>query len=243
MRAKKSIIVMAISIVSAAMVLLSLSLMGFSKISAASYDGILKTYSVERAVLRALGRSRFNLIYSGIRKEIEELPYISSCTLSRKGETIALDGEIVEDGVIITDKENYYFYYDTLLPLDKRDVGVLKDDYTLLYVEPSLLEEFIFSDFGADEKKMINTLKNLKSQFGLITTAEYDNNNSSVFSGSLVVKLPLYNATLVVEDIRDASRIGEALLLIEKEYQESKDRVSGDYNEYRVSQNLLMKMR
>ncbi len=243
MRVKSSIALMAVSIAVMALVLFSLTLMGSSELAEASYDGIVKTYSVESAVLKTLGRSRFSFISSGVKKEIESLPYISSCTLTKKGQTILVDGEIVEDGVVISDGENYYFYSDVLSPLDKKDVNVLAEDYTFLYVEHSLLDEFISSDFGTDEKKMLTTLKELKSQFGLITKAEYDNNNSSVFSASLVVELPLFNAVLVVEDIQDASRIGEALAIIEKEYKESKDRVDVKFNEYRISQNLLIKMR
>ncbi len=243
MRVKSSIALVSISIVAMALVLFSLTLMGSSELTKASFDGIIKTYSIESAVLKTLGRSRLSFVSESVKKEIEDLPYISSCTLTKKGQTISVEGECVEDGVIISDGENYYFYSDVLSPLDKKDVNVLSESYTLLYVESSLLEEFLSSSIGSDEKKMITTLKELKSQFGLITKAEYDNNNSSVFSGSLVLTLPLLNAILVIEDIRDCSRIGEALEIIEKEYKESKDRVNVKFNEYRISQNLLMKMR
>ena len=243
MKVKASIVAISISITLAFLVLLSLSMMGDFEITSSSFDGIFRTYRVESAALKAVGRGRFNPVLKSIEKEIEALNYISSCKVTQKGQTVFVSGETVEDGIIISDRENYYFYSDNLSLLDKRDIGVLADNYTLLYVEPSLLEEFLSSLFGTDEKKMLSTLKDLKSQFGLITKAEYDNNNSSVFSGSLVLTLPSLDSVLVVEDIRDCSRIGEALEIIEKEYKESKDRVDVKFNEYRISQNLLMKMR
>ncbi len=243
MSKKKSALIISVSVLPAVFVLISLFWMGSFKISSCSLDGIPGTYSVESALLRISGRSKLNLFFSTRVKEIDALPYIADCRIESKGRTLTLLGDTVREAVIITDKKNYYFYSDSLIPLDKRDVNTLKDEYTLLYVEPALLEEFLFYDFGQDEKAMINTLKELKSQFGLITTAEYDNNNSSVFSGSLLVKLPSYNAILVLEDIRYCSRIGEALKIIERQYIKSNDRVNSGVSEYRISQNLLIKMR
>lgn len=224
-------------------VLLSFRFMGAFTISSFTVEGMEATYNIEHYLLPAEGRNRSAVSLKAIKKKIEKLPYIESASIKMKGKIVKVDCTPVEDGLVITDGSDYYFYSDTLAAIDGKDVYELSDRYIVLYMEKDLLSLFLSSSFGSEELKMIDTLKGLKEHSCLITKAEYDNNNSSIFSGSLVLGLDSINSLLTLNDIRNIDRLEESLGIIESEYINSKDKLSGVRSGYLLSSGMLVKTR
>lgn len=219
------------------MLFLSERMIGEAEITSFNIKGLPDTWNIEREMLSILGRNKNLLSKRKLERTIEGLPYVDSADIIINSNGMELSGERVKDAVIIYDGSNYYFYTGELEILDRRDVYDIVDDYILLVVDSS----FLIST-GTGEKMMMNTLKGLETSNRLITRAEYDNNNSSAFSGSLTLSLDSVSAVLVVEDIREIDRLEEALKIIENEYLESKERF-GEKNEYLLSSGSLIKMR
>ena len=243
MTVRRNITVIMVTLLFLCALILSYGMKGRFTVSSFSLTSIFSTYSMECTALRNIGRNRFSLNASRIRNNIESLPYVSLCTVSVIGTELVIDVQEKEDGLIITDGERWYFCSDSLSPLDRRDVHPLSSRYLVLTVSNSLLSSFLSSSFGSGEVKMIDTLKTLKTDSALITKAEYDNNNSSVYSGSLRLTLSSLNASLVINDIRDISRLDEAVGIMKTEYSHSSDRLSGESMEYVLTDGMLIRMR
>ncbi len=243
MTEKRRIFLVAFALIALASIVLSHSLVGRFTITAYKVDGITQTYSVERNLLSSLGRSRFSFSKRKLRESLLNLPYIEEAVVKVRGNSIIINGIEKKEGLIITDGENWYFYSDTFYPIEGKDVQDLRKNYLVLLFEQEFLSRALSSTFGNEELKMIDTLKGLKESSCLITKAEYDNNNSSVFSGSLLLRLDTVGATLLLCDIREIERLEETLGIIEEEYMNSKDRVSREETKYVLQNGSLVRMR
>ena len=243
MTKKKGIFLIALSLTALLALVLPRSLRGKFTLSKYTLDGIPSTYSVESNVLSCLGRSRLSLNSRKLRANVMSLPYIENVSVKVRGNSILLSGSMAEDAIIITDGDNWYFYSDEIYQLEKKDVGDLGKQYIVLLFEKDYLQSALSSSFSSKEMKMIDTLRSLKESSCLITKAEYDNNNSSVFSGSLLLGLDDIRSSLVLYDIREIGRLEETLGIIEGEYYNSKDRVSSEETEYVLQNGSLVRLR
>ena len=240
---KRGIFLIALSLTALLALVLPRSLRGKFTLSKYTLDGIPSTYSVESNVLSCLGRSRLSLNSRKLRANVMSLPYIENVSVKVRGNSILLSGSMAEDAIIITDGDNWYFYSDEIYQLEKKDVGDLGKQYIVLLFEKDYLQSALSSSFSSKEMKMIDTLRSLKESSCLITKAEYDNNNSSVFSGSLLLGLDDIRSSLVLYDIREIGRLEETLGIIEGEYYNSKDRVSSEETEYVLQNGSLVRLR
>ena len=243
MTKRRNITVIMVTLLFLCALVLSYGMKGRFTLEEYSFSSTFTTYSMERTVLKVIGKNRLGVSKGEIRDTLESLPYIEKAGVSVKGTALKINAEEKDEGLIITDGERWYFYSDGLSALDLRDVYPLSKRYLVLTVESSLLSSFLTSSFGSEEVKMIDTLKCVKPDSALITKAEYDNNNSNVYSGSLRLTLSSLNASLVIKDIRDISRVDEAVSIMETEYSESSDRLSGVTTEYVLSDGMLIRMR
>ena len=243
MTKKRGIFLIALSLTALLALVLPRSLRGKFTLSKYTLDGIPSTYSVESSVLSCLGRSRLSLNSRKLRANVMSLPYIENVSVKVRGNSILLSGSMAEDAIIITDGDNWYFYSDEIYQLEKKDVGDLRKQYIVLLFENDYLQSALSSSFSSEEMKMIDTLRSLKESSCLITKAEYDNNNSSVFSGSLLLGLDDIRSSLVLYDIREIGRLEETLGIIKGEYYNSKDRVSSEETEYVLQNGSLVRLR
>ena len=243
MTKRRNITVIMVTLLFLCALILSYGMKGRFSLEEYSFSSEFTTYSMERTALKVIGKNRLGVSKGGIRDTLESLPYIDKALISVKETVLEINAAEKEEGLIITDGERWYFYSDSLSSIDSRDVYPLSMRYLVLNVESSLLSSFLSSSFGSEEVKMIDTLKSVKPDSALITKAEYDNNNSSVYSGSLRLTLSSLNASLVIKDIRDISRVDEAVSIMETEYSESSDRLSGVTTEYVLSDGMLIRMR
>ena len=67
------------------------------------------TYSVEKILLSNLGKNKLFVNKNKIRKQIEDLSYIESASLSLSGTKIDLTIENIEDALILKGSDSYYF--------------------------------------------------------------------------------------------------------------------------------------
>ena len=236
MMKKKYIILFFILLFSSFLLMLSLNLKGNLKITDWSIINLPDTWNIEHNLLLSEGKRKILFSKRSVERSVEALPYIKSADVKINGNTVNLSG-VIKEGLIILSGYKWYFYSDELYALDKRDVYDIKDEYIILVVDEIELL------LGKAEKRMIESLISLSSSNCLITSAEYDNNNSSVFSGSLTVNLDSISSKLVIGDIREIDRLEEALKIIENEYLKSKDRLGGEIIEYSLSSGSLIKMR
>ena len=243
MTKRRNITVIMVTLLFLCALILSYGMKGRFTLEEYSFSSSFTTYSMEHTALKVIGKNRLGVSKGGIRDTLESLPYIEKAGISVKGTVLEINAAEKEEGLIITDGERWYFYCDALSSLDSRDIYPLSKRYLVLNVESTLLSSFLTSSFGSEEVKMIDTLKSVRPDSALITKAEYDNNNSSVYSGSLRLTLSSLNASLVIKDIRDISRLDEAVSIMETEYSESSDRLSGVTTEYVLSDGMLIRMR
>lgn len=243
MRANSAIIVIILSFLLPFLLFLSYSLVGEFTLKSYTISNLVETYTIESNMLSMMGRNKLDPVVKKYQENISSLSYVESVDIKIKGTSILLSGKLVENGIIITDGSTWYFYSDSFLPISEKDVFFLKDEYIILSLPHSLFDIFPTSSFSDEEIRMLDTLKSVKPQSGLITRAEYDNNNSSVISGKLSLYLDGLNSKLVFEDIREIDRMNEALNIVEKEYNDSKEGLFRDNMEYVLSNGLLMKMR
>ncbi len=243
MTKKRGIFLIVLTLAAFLALLLPRSLRGKLTLSKYTLNGIPSTYSIESCVLSCLGRSRLSLNSRKLRASIMSLPYIDDVSVKVRGNSLLLSGNMAEDAIIITDGDNWYFCSDGIYQLERKDVGDLRGEYIVLLYEKDYLQRALSSSFSSEEMKMIDTLRSLKESSCLITKAEYDNNNSSVFSGSLLLGLDGIRSSLVLYDIREIGRLEETLGIIEGEYYNSKDRVSGEETEYVLQNGSLVRLR
>ena len=200
------------------------------------------SYSIEKILLNAIGHNSLFISKGKLEREVESLSYVDKAEIEYLDGNIILSLLLSEDGVIITDRERYYFYSGSLTELDSRDSSDLRKKYTLLEVSSFFLNSLIDANSTNEEIKMLDTLKSLR-QSSLITKAEYGNNNSSIYSGSLRLFLDSIECVVIVDDIRFIERLDEALDILQEDYLSSKERLGEKENEFILSSSSLTKLR
>ena len=123
--------------------------------------------------------------------------------------------------------------------MDSKDYHALSDSFLTVEVSPVLFDVITSSK---DEKytTLMMSLAHAFESSGLITKAEYDNNNSSKFSGSLVVYLDDLEAILNIKDLRKIDKLEECIEIIREEYYSSKNRMIENPKEYVLEDSLMV---
>ncbi len=231
------------TLISLLSVLFSYRLAGRFKLTQFSFDDLPRTYSTEKPVLAVLNHNRLSVSPYRLKKELERIPYVEKAEVCISGNTIKISGKAVEDAVVITDGTRFFFLADEAEKVDPRDMNDINGLYLILELDGNLLDGWIGSSFSGTEDKMLSVLKKVKTSSGLITGAEYDNNNSNVISGCLRLRLGSLRSVLVIKDIRDSARLGEAIEIIRADYSESADALHRKETEYILESGKLVRMR
>lgn len=244
MRRTKLFILLSFLILFSILLLLSFNMLGLFTCKDYLIQTVPKTYRIESELVKTIGKNSLLLNRREIKKSILNNPYITEVDLKLNKNTVIVDGEISNDGLIIVSDNSSYFYSDSLLSeLDYKDIYALKDYYIVLNIDKETL--LFIQRYGISDEllSLLSSLSHESSLTRLITRAEYDNNNSSIFSGSLYLYLDQFEAILIIEDIREIDKIKEAILFIEKNYNDSKNRLNGERKKYLLSSSQLIEMR
>lgn len=244
MRRTKLFILLSFLILFSILLLLSFNMLGLFTCKDYLIQTVPKTYRIESELVKTIGKNSLLLNRREIKKSILNNPYIKEVDLKLNKNTVIIDGEISNDGLIIVSDNSSYFYSDSLLSeLDYKDIYALKDYYIVLNIDKETL--LFIQRYGISDEllSLLSSLSHESSLTRLITRAEYDNNNSSIFSGSLYLYLDQFEAILIIEDIREIDKIKEAILFIEKNYNDSKNRLNGERKKYLLSSSQLIEMR
>ena len=123
--------------------------------------------------------------------------------------------------------------------IDSKDYIALQGGFLTLEVTPVLFDIILGSN---DEKytSLMMTLSHAFESSGLITNAEYDNNKTSIFSGSIVLELDSVEAVLTINDLRKINRLEECLEIIKEDYYSSLDRMMETPKEYILDESLMV---
>lgn len=244
MRRTKLFVLLSFLILFSILLLLSFNMLGLFTCKDYLIQTVPKTYRIESELVKTIGKNSLLLNRREIKKSILNNPYITEVDLKLNKNTVIVDGEISNDGLIIVSDNSSYFYSDSLLSeLDYKDIYALKDYYIVLNIDKETL--LFIQRYGISDEllSLLSSLSHESSLTRLITRAEYDNNNSSIFSGSLYLYLDQFEAILIIEDIREIDKIKEAILFIEKNYNDSKNRLNGERKKYLLSSSQLIEMR
>lgn len=244
MRRTKLFILLSFLILFSILLLLSFNMLGLFTCKDYLIQTVPKTYRIESELVKTIGKNSLLLNRREIKKSILNNPYITEVDLKLNKNTVIVDGEISNNGLIIVSDNSSYFYSDSLLSeLDYKDIYALKDYYIVLNIDKETL--LFIQRYGISDEllSLLSSLSHESSLTRLITRAEYDNNNSSIFSGSLYLYLDQFEAILIIEDIREIDKIKEAILFIEKNYNDSKNRLNGERKKYLLSSSQLIEMR
>lgn len=244
MRRTKMLTILSFLILFSLLLLLSFNMLGLFTCKDYSIQALPKTYRIESELVKTIGKNSLLLNRREIKRNILDNPYMTEVDLFINKNTVVVSGEIKDDGLIINCNNSSYFYSEgTLSSLDYKDIYALKDYYIVLDID---IETLLFiKNYGISDEllSLLSSLSKETSLTRLITRAEYDNNNSSIFSGSLYLYLDQLEAILIIEDIREIDKIKEAILFIEKNYNDSKTRLNGERKRYLLSSSQLIEMR
>ena len=238
-RSKKTCLLI-FSILSIVFLILSTSIVGRFTIKGVEVDGIPRTWSAMSIVLSEKGRNILTVDRRRIKKEIENLLYVTSVSVSIENNTLRVNGLKPHSGVLLVDGTRTAFISDDNKGIvDSKDYYALKSSFLTIEVTPVLFNVIVESK---DEKysSLMATLSHAFESSGLITKAEYDNNNSSIFSGSLVVYLDDLEAILNIKDLRKIDKLEECIEIIREEYYSSKNRMIENPKEYVLEDSLMV---
>lgn len=244
MRRTKLFILLSFLILFSILLLLSFNMLGLFTCKDYSIQTLPLSYTIESELVKTIGKNSLLLNRREIKKSILDNPYVTNVDLKINKNTVIVNGEIKEEGLIINSENSSYFYSDGILSeLDYKDIYALKDYYIVLYIDKETL--LFIERYGISDEllSLLSALSSETSLTRLITRAEYDNNNSSIFSGSLYLYLDQLEAILIIEDIREIDKIKEAILFIEKNYNDSKTRLNSERKKYLLSSSQLIEMR
>ena len=243
MKAKSSITLIALFLAALVLLYLSYGLVGSFTLENWTLEGLPQTYSVESVLLGAMGRNRLAVSKKDMEKTISGLPYVENVSVKTKGKTLRVSGESIKDAIVITDGDEWYLWSEGFSSLDRRDASALSESLLVLRIDSDILSSALSYSFSRSEEKMMDTLIQLGHSSNLITTAEYGNNNSGGYPLSLKLGLDSLSSTLILVDAGDAERLEEALGIIENEYAQRNDRLSGVRTEYVLTGGRLIETR
>ena len=236
----KKISLMFFSLLSIVFLILSTSIVGRFTLKEVEIQGLPETWNIMSLVLSEKGRNKLTVDKRRIKKEIESLLYVSSAEVSIKNNVLVVDGIQPELGVLLVDGTRTAFISeDKKGVMDSKDYHALSDSSLTVEVSPVLFDVITSSK---DEKytTLMMSLAHAFESSGLITKAEYDNNKTSIFSGSIVLELDSVEAVLTINDLRKINRLEECLEIIKEDYYSSLDRMMETPKEYILDESLMV---
>lgn len=236
----KKISLMFFSLLSIVFLILSTSIVGRFTLKEVEIQGLPETWNIMSLVLSEKGRNKLTVDKRRIKKEIESLLYVSSAEVSIKNNVLVVDGIQPELGVLLVDGTRTAFISeDKKGVMDSKDYHALSDSFLTVEVSPVLFDVITSSK---DEKytTLMMSLAHAFESSGLITKAEYDNNKTSIFSGSIVLELDSVEAVLTINDLRKINRLEECLEIIKEDYDSSLDRMMETPKEYILDESLMV---
>lgn len=240
MTRSRKIFFMSFSLLTIIFLILSASIVGRFTIKSVEVKEIPETWNVMSLLLREKGRNVLSLNKRGIKKEIEKLIYIERADVGVHDNVLTVTGILPQCGVLLYDGRRTAFVGECEKgEIDSKDYIALQGGFLTLEVTPVLFDIILGSN---DEKytSLMMTLSHAFESSGLITKAEYDNNKTSIFSGSIVLELDSVEAVLTINDLRKINRLEECLEIIKEDYYSSLDRMMETPKEYILDESLMV---
>ena len=240
MTRSRKIFFMSFSLLTIIFLILSASIVGRYTIKSVEVKEIPETWNVMSLLLREKGRNVLSLNKRGIKKEIEKLIYIERADVGVHDNVLTVTGILPQCGVLLYDGRRTAFVGECEKgEIDSKDYIALQGGFLTLEVTPVLFDIILGSN---DEKytSLMMTLSHAFESSGLITKAEYDNNKTSIFSGSIVLELDSVEAVLTINDLRKINRLEECLEIIKEDYNSSLDRMMETPKEYILDESLMV---
>ena len=240
MTRSRKIFFMSFSLLTIIFLILSASIVGRFTIKSVEVKEIPETWNVMSLLLREKGRNVLSLNKRGIKKEIEKLIYIERADVGVHDNVLTVTGILPQCGVLLYDGRRTAFVGECEKgEIDSKDYIALQGGFLTLEVTPVLFDIILGSN---DEKytSLMMTLSHAFESSGLITKAEYDNNKTSIFSGSIVLKLDSVEAVLTINYLRKINRLEECLEIIKEDYNSSLDRMMETPKEYILDESLMV---
>ena len=229
-----------LSLLSLAFLILSYRLVGRFTCTGFSTSGIPSSWSVESVLSKNIGKNTLFIGKRRILSYLSSLPYIESVTMKIEDGVLKVDGKSKDEALLLYDGERLALLTeDNAFHLDGKDYLGLEEKYMTVKVSSSVMDAAI-EEKSSVLSPFVGVLSSSFSSFGLITNAEYDNNKSSIFSGSLILYLDSVEAVLTIRDLRKIDRLEECLEIIKEEYISSKDRMLESPKEYILDDSLMV---
>ena len=172
----KKYVISIFSFLSILLVIYSLSFMDVFKVGSISYDS-------SSADIPSI---RFSPRFSSLKDNIESLAFVSDVSFKRRGFLDFIIHVDYERGLIITDKNDFYFYSSSGIgKIDERDAFSLFDHYFPLVVTSEMLSYII--DYQVDNKlsSLLTLLMEIQGEKGynenLVGRVEYQLSSGSGF--------------------------------------------------------------
>ena len=183
----KKYVISIFSFLSILLVIYSLSFMDVFKVGSISYD----SSSADIPSIRHYGHlasfsNYFSPRFSSLKDNIESLAFVSDVSFERRGFLDFIIHVDYERGLIITDKNDFYFYSSSgIEKIDEKDAFSLFDYYFPLVVTSEMLSYII--DYQVDNKlsSLLTLLMEIQGEKGynknLVGRVEYQLSSGSGF--------------------------------------------------------------
>ena len=232
-----------LSILAIGFLILSSFIVGKFSINGHEIKGILPTWTLESALNGFYGDNTLSVEKLYLEKMIKNLSYVEEAKVKIRGNKLVVEGKMVEKAVVLTDRTKALLLLpSSASPLPLHDIPVLQSKYLVVFTSSSVISLFETMEENILGKALLD-VTDFPDYSGLITYAEYDNNKSSIFSGSLRLVLGPLDSVLTVRDLRNSNRIGECLEIIRREYEKDGNKLSRGTREYILDDSLMEKTR
>lgn len=209
-------------------------------------DGPLKHVPIEisNRLSTLVGQGIFRVSLLSTKKQIEQLPIVTSLVLTRTlPSTIKATIAFIDSPVIVQseNKERSYLVDGrTLVPIESSDADLWTDH--LLRIEVPLEYALLMERYGTDSvfASVMGLTRGLSGEASLITRIKYDNNSSNSF-GKMVLDLPSLHAQLWVREPVDPKHVQTALYWIEQDRKEDLSFLSSSIQRFDLYKEALVR--
>ena len=162
----KKISLMFFSLLSIVFLILSTSIVGRFTLKEVEIQGLPETWNIMSLVLSEKGRNKLTVDKRRIKKEIENLLYVSSAEVSIKNNVLVVDGIQPELGVLLVDGTRTAFISeDKKGVMDSKDYHALSDSFLTVEVSPVLFDVITSSKDEKYREYLYNLAKEKGNQY------------------------------------------------------------------------------
>lgn len=209
-------------------------------------DGPLKHVpsEISNRLSTLVGQGILRVSLRGTKKQIEQVPIVSSLVLTRTlPSTIKATIAFIDSPVFIQSENGERSYLvdgRTLVPIESSDADLWTDH--LLSIEVPLEYALLMERYGTDSvfDSVMALTHGLSGESSLITRIKYDNNSSNSF-GKMVLDLPSLHAQLWVREPVDPKHVQTALYWIEQDRKEDLSFLSSSIQRYDLYKEALVR--